>query len=178
MPDMPELVSKGSILKRLDASSHDPAWLQRVLDDLTASVDVADVAEQHGLVNQAEKQHLITDWFTNWWPDAQPVEPIVAQGFKVAIGEALKRELPLDCYWLCEPGHDDNHQHPPSGGEGTVEVAVCWSDQQVTVMINTPGPGDLSIPPVPATVDEPILVVKRIGGPNGSIVIRQPKHRP
>lgn len=187
MPDMPQVASKGSILKRLDALSHDAAKRQELLDDLNAATaGIANVAEKHGLVNPLEKQHLELDWFTNWWPAAQPVEPILMQGFKVALGEAISRGLPLDVYWLCEPGHDtavEGHDHGPTGGDGTVEVAVCWSAQQVTVLIDTPGPGHFTSMPALTTivqdslVDEPIKVIFRTT-PTGPVQTLQPKHRP
>ena len=187
MPDMPEVASKGSILKRLDALTRDASKRRELLADLTATPtpSIANIAEKHGLVTPLEKEHLTLDWFTNWWPAAQPVEPILAEGFKVALREAIERNLPLDFYWLCEPGHDGQvgtGHHGPTGGEGTVEVAVCWSDQQVTVLIDTPGPGHFAtMPPLESIqgqlINDPILVVKR-SATTGEIVSSQPKHRP
>jgi hypothetical protein len=186
MPDMPQLASKGSILKLLDALSHDPARRQELLNDLTATppASVADIADKHHLVTPLEKQHLVADWFTNWWPGAQPVEPILREGFRVALTEAIQRNLPMDVYWLCEPGHDGAHEPEGTGGAGTVEVAVCWSAQQVTVLIDTPHPGQFfaGMPALGAVsqdslVNEPIKVIFRTT-PDGPVQTVQPKHRP
>jgi hypothetical protein len=181
MPDMPEVVSKGAILKKLDAFSLKKREMQNLLAELDASPDpdVADIAARYGILGPDERLHLEVDWFQNWWPSAQPVRPIVAAGFRLAIREALALHLPLDCYWMCHTGHED-----PAGGNGSttrtdtdgpVEIAVCTSLSQVTVMIHTPEPGRSVLPYVPPTVPEPIKVVKRVAG---SIVVRQPMHRP
>jgi hypothetical protein len=186
MPDMPEIASKGSILKRLDTLSVDTGKRQLLLNDLNApGARIPDIAERHGLVTPPERQHLELDWFTNWWPGAQPVEPILLRGFQVALTEAVNRNLPLDCYWMCEPdheGHITSDEHP-EGGSGTVEVAVCLSPRQVTVLIDTPHPGQFAALPALTSVqdpliNDPVLVVKRLGGPTGEIVTRQPQHRP
>jgi hypothetical protein len=185
---MPQLASKGSILKRLDALTESAEKRQQLLADLNAAAaSIPAIAESHGLVTPAEKQHMIADWFGHWWPAAQPVEPILVEGFKVALTEAINRGLPLDCYWLCEPGHDaaetGGHAHGEHGGPGTVEVAVCWSSRQVTVLINTPGPGHFAELPEMTTlqesqlVTEPIKVVFR-NSPSDPVSTVQPKHRP
>jgi hypothetical protein len=186
MPDMPQVASKGSILKRLDALSQNAEGRQQLLNELSApGASIPNIAESHGLVSPGEKQHMVSDWFTNWWPAAQPVEPILIEGFKVALTEAINRNLPLDCYWLCEPGHNapGSHDHGPTGGDGTVEVAVCWSDRQVTVLIDTPGPGHFANLPELTTIQETLLVSEPIkvifrDAPGGPVQTVQPKHRP
>ena len=173
MPDWTPTACKVPIMERIDALSRDTERLHQVRDDLEGSsnTSLVDLAEKYGLVSDAEKQHLAVDWFTNWWPSAQPVEPVIAAGFKVAVSAAIERNLPMDCYWV------SGASEGARGGEGQVEVAVCWSDRQVTVMINTPAPGQSSMPRAELTVDEPILLVKRQGGPGGSIVTERPRHR-
>jgi hypothetical protein len=133
-----------------------------------------------------EVSHIRDEWFRTWWPQAQPIEPIVRQGLITAVRKALGRSgdppagnhLPLDVYWICHPGHGQpghsgaSHEH----GAGSFEVSVAVSGQQVTVMLHSPGSpyeddeGKLS-------VDEPIEVVKR-DAVTGEIFVKQVKTKP
>jgi hypothetical protein len=130
--------------------------LKRALEN---NPDVAQVARDFNLVSPSEQQHLENDWFSDgpdgWWKRAQPVAPIIREGFIVAIGEALDNGVPLDCYWICYS----------KAGEGCcrniVEFFCGVNERQVTVMIHTPGAEVLSIPRPPHTETEPIWVISR-----------------
>ncbi len=176
---LPEFICKG-FLKKLDARYKDAAVLRQALGALGGlpawpAGNLADLGEARGAFTKAEADHLRNDWFKAWWPNAQPVEPIIREGLitamKVAIhkpGEVEEDEweereepLPIDFYWVCHPGHskaspEQSSTAPPSSPDDRVEVTVSWSDHQVTVIIHTPdarrGQG---------TVPEPMFVVNR-----------------
>ncbi|MBI3800439.1 MAG: hypothetical protein HY268_26120 [Deltaproteobacteria bacterium] len=133
MAAMPEVIAKGPILKRLEARYRDRVKLQ---DRLTAlkdsSDDVATLGRQRGVLTEVEAEHLRKDWFSRdgWWPHAYPIEPILRHGLIVALEEAVKRSLPIDAYWVCSSPHN------------SFQVNITWSEQQLTVIFNSP--------PVPA----------------------------
>lgn len=185
---MPDIISKG-LLKKLDARYKDAAVLSQALEALRELPDwpaanLADLGQARGVLTEEEANHFRNDWFETWWPNAQPVEPIIRKGLITAMEVAIrdpdeveKREtpLPIDVYWICHPGHSETSAEqsstaPPSSPGDHVEVTVSWSDQQVTLIVHTPdarrGEG---------TVPEPILVVKR---DNGEIVPRRVKGGP
>ena len=169
MPDMPEHIAKGAILKRIDEFSRRRPNLERLLQALQTNPSVADVAMDLELISPSEHRHLVDDWFNvnGWWQGAQPVEPIIAQGFILACQQALRHRLPLDCYWIC---------YSEAGGRccrDTVEFFCGLNDRQVTVMIHTPAPEQV-LPRPPLTETEPIYVVRR--GETGDIETIQPMH--
>ena len=175
MPDMPQSVSKGPMLARLDAFSKSAENLIALRDALNVGGEASDlvqILQAHIGLSDDEKNHLEKDWFNRdgdgWWPKRQPIRPILARGFMVAVSAALaptqdgKDALPLDCYWTCdtghnEPGHMAGHQSHPQGDDGAIEVAVMWSSRQVTVLIETPSPGPSHFP-VGEMVPEPIVI--------------------
>jgi len=192
MPGMPELMSKGEILKKLDAYYKDPGpcVLKEQLCALQAlppypEGNVVTYYDQHirmngkPLLTQKEANHICLHWFNDlqrdgtndpngegWWKDIQPIEPIIRQGLITAIDAAMNdysaassgtrpRPLPIVFYWMCHAGHPD---HPGPSPQDTVEVAVTWSDYQVTFIVHTPDTGHDE----PLTGTEPIFVVKRV----------------
>lgn len=165
MPDMPEAVSKGPILKRLDDASKDKAKLQALLTELLVdeeNCDIPEILDRLHMITPEEKTHLRDDWFTNWWPNSQPIQPIIARGMIVALETAIDKNLELDCYWVCSTGHHDSEHHESMyGSDGAIEVAVMWSDCHVTVLVHTPGGGHNSIQDEPLTVAEPIKIIAR-----------------
>ena len=175
MPDMPQSVSKGPILARLDEFSRSADNLRRLRDSLDVAGEASDlvqILQDHIGLSADEKNHLEKDWFNRdndgWWPKRQPIKPVMARGFIVAVAAALrptqdnKDSLPLDCYWVCGTGHNEDshggdmtaHDH---GMDGAVEVNVMWSAQQVTVLLHTPGGGISHFPPGDM-VPEPVII--------------------
>ena len=167
---MPEVIAKAPTLKRLDALSKQVGKLKPFLDDLlTSPEELPIIAYKHKVATTADEvSHLRNDWFFAWWPDDQPVEPIVRAGLITAIEVCLRepgakadraKPLPIDSYWVCHPAPSEN----AAGGEyktesPPVEVSVTWSDQQVTMIIYTPEPPYMEDV---LTGKEPIIVVKR-----------------
>ena len=195
---MPEGMSKGTILKKLDNRYSDvtintlmmrKAALQTPGVDLCTAVQNMKDNNGQSVLTQKEIDHICDDWFnrkgTGWWKDIQPIEPILREGMIAAIDAALvdynqnppaprKDPLPIVFYWMCHPGHQpDEDQEAPSPYDAA-EVDVSWSDHQVTVVFHTPdSPPDRGPSP---TVDEPIFVVKR--DTKGGVVRVRPKHHP
>lgn len=184
MPDMPQSISKGALLTRIDKFSKNPDNLRAILPELEARGDTELVAilDSHNLLAADEKLHLANDWFNatgqGWWLARQPIQPIINLGFIEAIKIALdKRDhdgkpLALDCFWVCSTGHNDHDHHDmPGGMPGAIEVGVMWSDCCVTVLLHTPGGG-----PAPAgrilDVDEPIKVIAK---KDGNVQVFDPK---
>jgi hypothetical protein len=165
-------VSKGYLLQRLDALSQDRSKLSQLLNDLhNAPDDLAGIYHKHGILRTAEEiSHIRHHWCAAWWPHSQPVEPIIRRGFITAMEVALRdpktnreREphLPIDTYWIFYPGSSTQSVGPGGspGGQPSVEVAITWSEQQVTLILLSPEPPS---PGEPGTVDEPIFVIKRV----------------
>ncbi|HJY84516.1 MAG TPA: hypothetical protein VKK81_25975 [Candidatus Binatia bacterium] len=140
MAAMPEVIAKGPILKRLEARYRDRVKLQERITALKESPDdLPTLGRQRGVLTEAEAEHLRRDWFSRdgWWPDAYPIEPILRYGLIAALEEAMKRSLPVDAYWVCSSPHD------------SFQVDITWSEQQLTVIFNSP--------PVPAAYrDDPL----------------------
>jgi hypothetical protein len=147
--------------------------------------------QRSGALTPADAQHIRAHWFNDpagdgsndphgpgWWRgDLQPVEPIIRQGLITAIDAALndydqdppaerQNPLPIVFYWVCHAGHPHRAVHAADSNDA-IEVAVSWSDQQVTCIIHTPDPTTDPKHPHPAVNDprltgtEPIFVVKR-----------------
>lgn len=186
MAAMPEVIAKGPILKRLEGRYRERAKLQERIDALKdMSEDLATLGRKRGVLTETEAKHLRDDWFskTGWWPRAQPIEPLVRWGLITALEEAVKRNLPLDAYWVCSNEHN------------SFQVDITWSDQQLTVLFNSPpvpeayqdnplvpdpsllvqkGTSDATAPhaggyynrrrtpPAFVNADEPIIIVKRV----------------
>ena len=181
---MPDIISKGPLLKKLEDRYKDPDKLRLGLEALRKlpvwpAGNLADLGKDRGASNQKEADHLSSDWFKDWWPNAQPVEPIVRKGLITAMEVAIRdpddtkdrnEPLPIDVYWVCHPGHsgtspEQSSAAPPSSPDDRVEVTVSWSDKQVTLIIHTPEPPPRPGRPVPPlNVDEPIYIVKRKKG--------------
>jgi hypothetical protein len=162
MGGMPEIMAKGTILRRMDDYSKNKNHLIQVLDDLQNRPEPMDVlGVAYGILATPEEvSHMRDEWFRTWWPWAQPVEPIIRRGVIEAIKVALKNPanpLPLDFYWVCTPKYGEDTAGSSTPDQEPVEVGVAWSDKQVTVIFHTPNEPYQPSPPE----DEPILVVKR-----------------
>jgi len=173
MPGMPEVMAKPLMLERLDEVLSDPARRDAYMNDLESGGDLLTVSKAHGIVvTPLEERHMREDWFRTWWPKAQlhpgGIKEIMRRGFMLAIEEARQRKLPVDCYWVCDPAHEEHApghgEHTNGGGhkpeDGEVEVSISWSAYQITLILQTPHPPVKSLP---GTVLEDILVIRRHG---------------
>jgi hypothetical protein len=100
-------------LQRLGAGAQPPASL-------------ADLAAAR--VGQADADHFAQDWLQSWWPQAQPIEPILRQGLIEAIQQGQAARIPMSALWVVAAASDE------------FEVVISTSPQQVTLLIITPPP--------------------------------------
>lgn len=181
---MPEMMSKGPILKKLDARYKNPglAALQARLATLQPqNANLGTLMQSIPAFTAPELNHVCDDWFNRngqgWWPHIQPIEPMIRHGLITAIEAAIRVPgasvdrpepgLPIVFYWICHTGHSNPPAPHKPGADDAVEVAVSWSEQQVTLVIHTPDPPQRD----PLTGTDPIFVVKRI--PNRSITVHE-----
>jgi len=144
MPDgVPGIVSKGRIIRALDAVLGDRAKRAELHDRLTKKApndeyaeSLVEIASDSSLfdLTRGEIRHLEQDWFAlqgSYWPRHQPTEIVVRLGLAQAIEVASRagseqRDWPMDCYWVCT-------------GD-MFEVTACAGPGQITVMLLTPPP--------------------------------------
>ena len=168
MPTMPDPIVKGPILKGLDKVSKKPNLnFAQILADLQSPMPLADICIKYGVIaaGGAEEQHLRTHWFNanGWWPQAQPIGPVVRKALIKAVELVRDKKLPLECYWICAN----------MTNQGPVDVSVAASDQQITLLLLTPMPP----PPVgPVVADPSIWLCTR--EKTGNVVIRPIKSPP
>jgi hypothetical protein len=166
MPGRPprEYIAKGAVHQKIDPlvnDTNDPKRREALLTALKdSSRDYVQILVEHAGVTAAEAAVLRRTWYNpnGWWPDHQPIEPIVRQGLIKSIELAMERSLPIDSYWVC-------------GGD-QVQVIVTCSNYQVTRLILTPPISPETAPATPGPI-EPIWVVKQGPAGKGEIAIRQ-----
>ena len=134
MPPSMTQITKGPIIERLEDLMNDATKRQEVLIDLEGQTPLADLAAKYGVAQtQREADHLRNEWFGAWWPEAQAgvgaVDQIVRAGLATALREAISRDVRVDIYWVFRPSERES-----------VDAAVCWSDDQVTLLVQTPKP--------------------------------------
>jgi hypothetical protein len=120
---------------------------QRFLDDLESNRDYLDILNDalrsflraEGVPPQwADKRadfltsYLAEYWYGAWWPQHQPVMPLVRVGLIKAINVAnmVKPQLPIESQWIAA-GPADSPASP-------FEMIVSRGDQQVTRLLLTP----------------------------------------
>jgi hypothetical protein len=114
-----------------DASKRE-AFLNALKDQSQTFVQV--LVDQVGL-QESEAHYLRTYWFNPrigdqriFWPDKQPIEPIVRHGLIKALELAIEYVLPTDYYWISSAQQ--------------FEVYIVVSPYQVTHFILSPPPPD------------------------------------
>jgi hypothetical protein len=134
MPAPPTDIQKGPILEKIDSLSANAtrrdAFLQQLQDP---KQDYVDILLSFGVVDKQEADHLRQHWFpqnpqdTNaWWPQFQPIEPLLRAKMIEAFEQARDYNLSVDAYWI---------------SIGTrVEVFVQRSEKQITLLRVTPKP--------------------------------------
>jgi hypothetical protein len=125
-------VTKGTIFRRLDELSRNRDLVRRMVAALQnlPQVSIADLGVEHGYIkdNDEEAGHVRTHWLDSegWFKDLGPVEPLLRAAMIKAGELVLEHDLPCDAYVVS--GHD------------RLEVAVCKSDRQITLMVLSPVP--------------------------------------
>ena len=120
-------VSKGTVLRRMDGLSRDRRIMAKALADLEkGEAGLADLGVNNGYVESTPEEHdHIRDHWLRDPADAQALR----NGLILAAKRALKLNLPVDSYWVCAGSR--------------LEVAVCESDRQITMLIIAPFPSVL-----------------------------------
>jgi hypothetical protein len=120
---------------------------QRFLDDLESNREYLDILNEtlrsllrtEGLPSQwADKRaDLLTGfladyWYGSWWPQHQPVMPLVRVGLIKAIHVAnmVKLQLCIESHWITAG--------PAESASSPFEVIVSHGDNQVTRLLLTP----------------------------------------
>ncbi len=175
MGSMPEVIAKGSILRKLEMVLNNRPNRETIWNALQASTPILTIARDpahHVNLTQGtagEEEHIQQHWLTdpNWL--AQPAEPIARKALIEALQRAMNpdtgdpppprppaQQLDIDFYWVCHPGHGDGGTAPPASPE-RLEVSISWNANQVTVIFYTPEPVN---PPPPGDNLEDIVIVK------------------
>ena len=97
--------------------------------------------------------HFNDDWLQNWWPEAQPIEPILRTGLIEAIKRGIAARLPLSAMWV-------------QATDREFEIGIGQSATQITLLIITPPPPQEPGGPPPEPGDT-TLVSRR----NGQIAV-------
>jgi hypothetical protein len=121
--------------------------------------DYVQILQGHTEVPADQALYLRNTWYnqdpaTGWWPEHQPIQPIIRQGLIRALEVAMqnpdtgeRRDLPLDSYWIIGRGDQ-------------FEAVVTWSNYQVTrLLITPPSPRPRALNPLPA--ESSIYVIRR-----------------
>jgi hypothetical protein len=122
-------MSKGPVLDRLDRAASDTVLLAGMIDWLERypQTPLVQMGREYGILTERwEARHLKRHAFRDWWPELQPIEPIVRAGILEALTQCRHHRLPLDSYWLCTGG--------------PVRCIIPSSAHQVTLLIATPPP--------------------------------------
>jgi hypothetical protein len=128
-PSLSSIIVKGVVHEKIEALvNNDPAARQRFLTALkTSQQDYVQLLVDNVGVTPSEEQFLRTYWYNlnGWWPDKQPIEPIVRQRLIEALELAVTGNLPIDSYHLIDSGN-------------RFDSVVVSSTCQITRLIVTP----------------------------------------
>jgi hypothetical protein len=146
-------LSKGPVHRAVDwvvnHRSRDGAFDRRgrFLDDLESNRDYFDILNEvlraflraEGLPpDRADKRadvlikYLAQYWYRSWWPQHQPVLPLVRAGLikTINVANTVKPQLPIESQWVAAGPHDS--------AASPFEVIVSRGDHQVTRLLLTP----------------------------------------
>lgn len=125
----PNPIFKCRMMRRMDEITKlQPAIRQEILEALKdRSKSMIDLGLKYEYVQgEDEETHTREDWLSadSGWFKGHHAEPILREAF-IKIGElAIEHDLPVDAYW--------------ARGASQFEVAICKSDQQITMIIFAP----------------------------------------
>ena len=132
-------VSKGPIHTKVDAlvnrrDGNDAfdkraAFLDAITNHASTSDAYLQILRTQAGVSPEESDYLAKIWYNTgpggWWPQVQPIYPVLQQGLIKALEEAGQDRL-LDSYWM------------PVGADTVIETIIVKSAVQVTRIIVTP----------------------------------------
>jgi len=98
--------------------------LRRLQGEATsAPTDLSQLANER--VGAEAGRHFSADWLQSWWPEVQPVEPILRAGLIEAFKKGIAARLPLSALWV-------------QAADSTFEIAISQSATQITLLVITP----------------------------------------
>ena len=120
------------------------AAYEAALVNLRSDRSIAELAGAR--VSAEDAEHFTQHWLDQWWPQHQPVEPVLRAGLIEAIEQAKEARLPLQTIFV-------------GGADETFEIAVVRSEHQITMLVVTPpSPGS------EAPHHRGVTVIRRQGG--------------
>lgn len=132
-------VSKGPIHTKVDALVNHKdskgqfdkraAFLDAIINRANTPDAYRQILETQAEVTREESDYLRDIWYNEgprrWWPEVQPIYPVLRQGLIKALQEA-GQHLVLDSYWM------------PIAGDSVIETIIVKSAVQVTRIVVTP----------------------------------------
>jgi hypothetical protein len=151
-------ISRGPVHTKIDALVNHPdgkggfdkraAFLNAIINQADTPAAYRKILEDQALVTTAESNYLRDTWYNTgtdgWWPQLQPIYPVLRQGLIKAL-QAAGQDLLLDSYWVAV------------ASDFVIETIIVKSAVQVTRIVLTPvSPRSLRRRSTPA----PMWVVK------------------
>jgi hypothetical protein len=115
---------------------------------LEAQDTMTDLAAER--VGQDAASHFGDDWLGSWWPQAQPIEPILRRGLIEAMKKGLAARLPLCALWI-------------QATDSEFEIGISQSATQITLLFITP-PAPSPLPGTPPAEPGDVMLVYRRDG--------------
>jgi hypothetical protein len=115
---------------------------------LEAQDTMTDLAAER--VGQDAASHFGDDWLGSWWPQAQPIEPILRRGLIEAMKKGLAARLPLSALWI-------------QATDSEFEIGISQSATQITLLFITP-PAPSPVAGTPPTEPGDVMLVYRRDG--------------
>ena len=140
----------GDIIPKLDQALGVLEIQAAVVDGIERGYSILELARMYTTLTKLEIRHLERHWFKEWWPNHQPVEPILTEALKLACQKGLSLQKPVGLLWTCH--------HPAQCSPERWECGIASSVHQISLVIATPEPPTLPGPV--ATTEEDVWIVR------------------
>jgi hypothetical protein len=161
MPCMPEIITKGAIMRKLDDVMNNPESRRALRAALAAAPATANGFVNAGdgihagywndMLNAQEKKHFLNDWFTplesgGWWCiEKGVVEKVLRRALITLIKKADECCARwVDCYWACAHQHDHTCHVADEPDEEDTEKYLRYKKKQCRDLKAKLAAGDLS----------------------------------
>jgi hypothetical protein len=130
---------------------------EQFLPNYEEALRLLEAQDQHTMTDLAAERvgpdaasHFGDDWLGSWWPQAQPIEPILRRGLIEAMKKGLAARLPLSALWI-------------QATDSEFEIGISQSATQITLLFITP-PAPSPVPGGPPTEPGDVVLVYRRDG--------------